>query len=354
MKLLWVSAILLILSAPAFAKTEEIIAGPYNISFNLDTAMKYNVTLYPEIEDNESSWYHLSIIFDNHTKADIGITANKDWQIGEYPCLHWQNMYLRAARDSGEIQNGSASKAVIDGKDGDIIRQEILRPDSNEAINSTIAEYWLDAKEIEGYGLMAAKTEVEMITLLPENLTDSLIRTIHVEKAEQDDKLTTMAYEGVQHIVVRDQTDAMPTGVVIIPEVTSRGPKYVVVLDGAGNVMGYQPVVDGVNSNVAVKMNSTNSNQWLYATLNEAGASRSSWWSYPFSPGSEYTSTGFYEHRTAVAVSSAGGRSWLDDDSSSTASIINGKPNPGRTKQACMESMENQGYPESQADFYCD
>ena len=37
--------------------------------------------------------------------------------------------------------------------------------------------------------------------------------------------------------------------------------------------MGYQPVVDGVNSNGAVKMNSTNSNQWLYATLNEAGAS---------------------------------------------------------------------------------
>jgi hypothetical protein len=340
MKLLWVSAILLILSAPALAGPEEIIAGPYKISFDLDTAMEYDVILDPEIEDNEASWYHLAIIFDNHTKASVGITTNKDWQIGEYPCLNWQNMYLGAARDSGRIQNGIASKGVIDGKDGVIIHQEILMAGRNEAINSTIAEYWLDAVEIEGYGLMAAKTEVEMITLLPENLTDSLLETIHVEIAEPESKLTAIASEGEQNIVIRDQNDENPIGIVVIPEVTSQGPKYVVVRDRVGNVMGYQPVVDGVNRDVAVRLNSSSSNEWLHATLNKAGASKSSYWSYPFDPDSEYTSKEFYDHRS-MATSSAGGRSYQDHDGKSIR------------KHACMD-LKNNGCSESQLDFYCD
>jgi hypothetical protein len=91
-------------------------------------------------------------------------------------------MYLRAAKDSGEIQNGSVSEATIDGKEGSIIRQEVFNESMARTINSTIARYWLDAEEIEGYGLRAAKTEVEMISLLPEDLTEDLLNSIHVEK----------------------------------------------------------------------------------------------------------------------------------------------------------------------------
>ncbi len=247
MKLFWVLAMLFILPALAFAEPVEISAGPYNISFDLDTAMEYNVTLHPEVEDNESSWYYLDIMFDNNTRAAIGVTAYKDWQCAEYPCVYWENLYLQAAKDAGEIQNGSASEATIDGKDGYIIRQEILNPITNRVVNSTIAEYWLDAEEIEGYGLMAAKTEVEMISMLPENLTEDLLNTIHIEVNPQSSTLTTMSYEGDPMITVRDQTDADPLGEVIIPEVTSQGLAYVVVLDQAGNVLGYQSVADGVN-----------------------------------------------------------------------------------------------------------
>jgi hypothetical protein len=71
---------------------------------------------------------------------------------------------------------------------------------------------------------------------------------------------------------------------VIIPEVVSIGPAYVVVLDQAGNVLGYQSVADGVNRNVKVTLNGTPSSQWLYATLNKGGAVRSPWWKYPFVP----------------------------------------------------------------------
>jgi hypothetical protein len=106
MKLFWVLAMLFILPALAFAEPVEISAGPYNISFDLDTAMEYNVTLHPEVEDNESSWYYLDIMFDNDTRAAVGVTTYKEWQYAEYPCIYWKNVYLRAAKDAGEIQNG--------------------------------------------------------------------------------------------------------------------------------------------------------------------------------------------------------------------------------------------------------
>lgn len=352
MKLLWASAMLFILSALAFAEPRGISAGPYNISFDLNTTMEYNVTLNPEVEDNESSWYYLDIMFDNNTRAAVGITAYKEWQCAEYPCIYWENLYLRAAKDAGEIQNGSASETTIDGNEGVIIRQEILMPGEDVATNSTIAEYWLDAEEIEGYGLMAAKTEVEMISLLPENLTEDLINTIHVEVNQQDSTLMTMSYEGEPEIAVRDQTNADPTGTVVIPEVISQGPGYVVVLDQAGDVLGYQAVADGVNSNVVVELNSTPSSQWLYATLNKGGAVRSPYWKYPFVPDSDYTSQMFFDPR-AVTVSGIGGKAWLDSESS-TQAVMNGQPNPDYSRQVCIEQLKRDGYPQSTASFYCD
>jgi hypothetical protein len=322
--------------------------------------MKYNLTLYPEIKDNESSSYRLAIIFGNGTRADVGFTTKKDWQFAEYPCLYWQNMYLKAAKKSGEIQNGSAYEATIDGKEGIIIRQEILRPGRNKVINSTNARYWLDAEEIKGYGLMAAKTEVQMISILPENLTSDLINTIHVEANNQESKMTTMAYKGEQNITIRDQTNADPSGTVIIPEVISQVPAYVVVLDLAGDILGYQAISDGVNKNVTVMLNATPRSQWLYATLNKGGAAMKPWWMHPFDPDAEYTSPKFFDSRVASvgvtapkAVNATAGKSWLDDEKS-TYTIINSKPNPDYSRYSCIEQMTLNGYPESTASFYCD
>ncbi len=342
---------LFMLVAMADAKPVEISAGPYNVSFDLNTTMEYNVTLHPEVEDNESSWYHMDIMLDDGSKAAIGITTYNEWQPAEYPCIYWENLYLRAAEDAGEIQNGSASAMTIDGNDGYIIRQKILRQ-GTEVVNSTIAEYWVDAEEIEGYGLMAAKTEVEMISLLQENLTGDLISTIHIEAINQESTLATMAYEGEPGITVRDQTNADPAGTVVIPEAISQGPAYVVVLDQAGDVLGYQAVGDGVNSDVIVELNATPQGQWLYATINKGGAVRSPWWKYPFVPDSYYTSQMFFDPR-AVSIPRRGETAWLDDESS-TQAVMDGQPNPNYSRQKCMEQMKKNGYPQSTASFYCD
>jgi hypothetical protein len=342
------------LSALAFAEPMEISAGPYNISFDLNTTMEYNVTLDPEIEDNDSSWYHFDIMFDNDTRADVGVSTHKEWQYAEYPCVQWKKLYLRAAKDAGEIQNGSASKRTIDGNDGYILRQERFIPSENRVVNSTIAEYWMDAEEIEGYGLMAAKTEVEMISTLPENLTEDLINTIHVEVNQPEGTLTTMSYEGDPDIVVRDQTSADPVGTVVIPEVVSQGPAYVVVLDHqTGDVLGYQAVADGVNNNVEVVLNATPQGQWLYATLNEAGAVRSPWWKYPFVPDTDFTSQIFLDQsqtsdsRRATSLGNTQD-SWLSQEDSTNPM------SPNYTRDRCIEQMKANGYPLSTASFYCD
>ncbi len=352
MKLLLAFTALIILTALAFADPDEISAGPYNVSFDLDTEMEYNVTLHPEVEDNESSWYHIDIMFEDGSEAAIGVTTYKEWQPADFPCVYWENMYLQAAKAAGEIQNGSASEATIDGNAGYIIHQEILMPDTGKVVNSAIAEYWLDAEEIEGYGLLAAKTQVEMISLLPENLTEDLIGTIHVEPSRQEGTLTTLAYEGEPGIIIRDQTNADPEGAVVIPEVVSQGPAYVVVLDKAGDVLGYQAIGDGTNSDVVVALNATPQSQWLYVTLNKGGAVRSPWWKFPFVPDSDYTSPLFFDPR-AVSISNRGSTAWLDDESS-TQAVMNGQPNPNYSKQKCMEQMKKNGYPPSTASFYCD
>ncbi len=347
MKLFWTSILLLLLAVSAFAKPVEISAGPYNISFDLNTEREFNVTLHPEVEDNDSSWYYIDIVFDNDTRAALGIDAYKSWQCADYPCVNWENLYLQAEKDAGKIQNGSASKRIIDGKDGYIVSQVISVPDENRVVNSTIAEYWVDAEEIEGYGLMAAKTQVEMISLLPENLTEDLLNTIHVEINPQNSTLTTMAYEGEPGITVRDQTEADPTGTVIIPEVVSRGPAYVVVLDQAGDVLGYQSVGDGVNRNVEVTLNSTPSSQWLYATLNKGGAVRSPWWKYPFVPDADFTSSVFFDQRT-MSLDARRGAAWLDTESSTS------RMSPNYSRERCITQMRANGYPQSTAAFFCD
>ncbi len=169
-----------------------------------------------------------------------------------------------------------------------------------------------------------------------------------------------MAYTGEREIAVRDQTNSDPANAVVIPRVISQGAAYVVVLDQAGNVLGYKAISDGVNDNVEVKLNATPSSQPLYATLNKGGAVRKPWWTYPFDPDADYTSSRFLDPRTPSpraagpkSASTIAGKSWLDDERSAH-SIVNGQPNPDYSRQACMDQLALQGYPSSTASFYCD
>lgn len=359
MKMVLVSALMVLLATSALAKHEEISVGPYNISFDLNTTRNYSVTLHPESLENNSSSYMFDIIFDNDTKAAVGITKYNSWHYADFPCELWQRSYLK---NDPKVLNFSISHPLIDGNKGQVISAIAPRIKDNKTVNGTVVEVWLDSKKIEGYDFLAGKTKVEMILLLPENLTRDLLTTFHAEPNENIKLETKAAADRSPQISVRTQTNADPTGMVIIPQVISNGPSYVVVFDESGNVLGYKDVADGANTDVLVELNQTPKSQWLYATLNEGGAVQTEYWNYPFTPDAVVRSNMFFDSRVGniagtsenvASVPPKGSSSntyqnWLDTEKSTS------RMDPFYDRDRCTKNMVANGYPPATASFYCD
>lgn len=358
MKMLFVSVLMVLLATSALAKHEEISAGPYNISFDLNTTRNYSVALHPESLENNSSSYMFDIIFDNDTKAAVGITKYNSWHYADFPCELWQRSYLK---NDPKVLNFSISHPLIDGNRGQVISAIAPRIKDNKTVNGTVVEVWLDSKKIEGYDFLAGKTKVEMILLLPENLTRDLLMTFHVEPNENI-KLETKGANQSPQIIARTQTNADPAGMVIIPQVISNGPSYVVVFDESGNVLGYKDVAGGVNTDVQVELNQTPMSQWFYATLNKGGAIQTEYWNYPFTPDAVARSNMFFDSRSKsagtpsenVAIMPPKGSSsntyqnWLDTERSTS------RMDPYYDRDRCTKNMVANGYPLATASFYCD
>jgi hypothetical protein len=361
-KTLFILVLMLLLATSAYAKHEEISAGPYNVSFDLNTTRDYTVSLSPESLENNSSLYLITIKLDNNTKAGVGISKYNDWQYADFPCDFWQSLWLRSDQ---YVMNYSITYPIIDGKKGQVIKQTARLPSLNNTTryqNYTVAEYWADGKKIEGYGLLVGKTDVEMILYWPENLTEDLLRTIHVGMAEQNEleqmatRLETKAASDIiPSIEVRDQTGRDPKGVVIIPQVVSRGPSFVVVFDEYNNILGYEAVDNGVNKNVQVTLDQLPQTDQLYATLNNGGAVQTKYWQYPFMPDAQVESDLFSDSRFSAPFnavppkgSSDSVQSWLDSERSTS------RMDPNYDREVCIRNMMAHGYPQSQAVFYCD
>ena len=178
MKAIFALTALLLLMAIASAKPEVVSVGPYNVSFDLNTTMNYTVTQDYQKADNSSSG-NIKIQFDNKTQAVIGITDFNEWQYAGFTRSDYLYMNLALKTDK-DVLNGNATQGLIDGKTGMIVTQTRLQPSDNSTINSMIAIYWPDSKEIEEYGLPVAKTKVEIIANLPSDLSQSLLASIHV------------------------------------------------------------------------------------------------------------------------------------------------------------------------------
>jgi len=344
MKALFILALMALLVISASAKHEEISAGPYNVSFYLNTTRNYSVTLNPESIENNSSSYMFEVKFDNNTRAAVGIIKYNNWQYADFPCSLWQQLYLK---NDPEIINSSMSYPIIDGKVGQVISVTSPGINDNKTTNSTIVEVWMDGKKIEGYDFLVGKTKVEMILKLPDNLTRDMLNTFHL-KTEENIKLETKAaISQSPSISVRTQTIDDPMGVVIIPQVISNGPSFVVVFDEDENVLGYEAVSGGVNKDVQVRLDQAPKTMWLYATLNANGATPAKYWQYPFMPDVIVKSKLFFDNR-AKTIGGSASQSWLDIEGSTS------KMSPNYDRAQCINTMVNHGYPPPTAEFYCD
>ena len=179
---------MLLIAASATAVAEEIYIGPYAVSFDLNTSTNYNLTTNYFTENNSTSVAEIGIKFDNDTSAQIDIFGDKDWQFAGTTscCTVLKNLALK---DDPNTINYSLSQRIIDGKLGDVVTRTYTRPSDGKVLNATLAEYWPDSKEIEGYNISVGKTKVELIAIFPENMSSSLIDTLHVELPEGSEEL---------------------------------------------------------------------------------------------------------------------------------------------------------------------
>jgi hypothetical protein len=181
-------AIMLLTAACATAVAEEIHIGPYVVSFDLNTTANYNLTTNYFAENNSTSVAEIGIKFDNDTSAQVDIFNDKEWQFaGTTSCC--TVLKSLALKEDPDTINYSVSQRIIDGKVGDVVTKKYKRPSDGRVLNATLAEYWPDSREIEGYNISAGKTKVELIAIFPENMSNSLIDTLHVELPEESEQL---------------------------------------------------------------------------------------------------------------------------------------------------------------------
>ncbi len=176
MKSMYVLIIMVLLAAGASAKTDEISAGPYNVSFDLNTTMKYSVSSNWDEANTTST---INIKFTNDTQAVIAVINDTVWKCADLtPDLRYLNLALNYEKALGGILNGALFESTIDGKPG-LVAIELFEKDGN-VVNSTIAKYWLDSKVIENYNITVGMTSVEILARVPTNLSESLLNSIQV------------------------------------------------------------------------------------------------------------------------------------------------------------------------------
>ena len=177
MKILYALILMVLLAAGASAKTEEISVGPYNVSFDLNTSMEYNVSSQWD-EANATSM--IDIKFTNDTKAVIAVINETVWQCSDLsPDLRYLNLAMNYEKALGTITDGDLSEMIIDGKPG-LVATETYEKDG-KVFNSTIGKYWLDSRVIENYNISVGMTTVEILAKFPMNLSENLLNTIQVK-----------------------------------------------------------------------------------------------------------------------------------------------------------------------------
>jgi hypothetical protein len=167
---------MVLLAAGASAKTEEISSGPYNISFDLNTTMEYSVS---SNWDETNTTATVNIKFTNDTQAVIAVINDTAWKCADLtPDLKYLNLALNYEMALGSIVDGTLIERTIDGKPG-LVAVEVFEKDDN-VVNSTIAKYWLDSKEIENYNITVGMTSVEILARIPLNISESLLNSIQI------------------------------------------------------------------------------------------------------------------------------------------------------------------------------
>ena len=184
MKLLVVLASMLMLSSLAVAAQDNSQLGPYAVSFDLNTDIQYEIQSAEPIENELATVYQMRIFTDNSTSAGISIIENKD--LSDATLVMHKNLMAMEMTLRG-LNVTSVDDMTIDGKDGFMATSVPIPTEQAVPTDAKIYRglYWLDSKECSECGPVAVgKTYVVISSSYPQDVTENLIGSLHVEKGQ--------------------------------------------------------------------------------------------------------------------------------------------------------------------------
>lgn len=191
--------VLSIILLPSVAKTESVITGPYNISFdlsgvpdietyNIEAAPRSDEELGPTESDRNDAW--LRVMYKVSIENDSSIVPI--W-IMEY---HDASSSIDWNATMDNVASNAAENFVYTGcaKNVDIVRENVYVDNHNatlysfESSNGTLAK-WIYYRLSDGNPL------VDVFVAMPSAWADSMIRTLHVEIARENNTNNDLSKE---------------------------------------------------------------------------------------------------------------------------------------------------------------
>ncbi len=179
-KLLLLASLMLILSATALAVPDSQKLGPYIVSFDINST--YQPLIAPPMEMDAVNVYQMRLFIDNTTFATIGIAEYAEPQDAT-PKVHKTLMPMQMIIREG-LNASIAEDKIIDGKDGFLIAGKPFVTDNTTPNIVYKAMYWLDSKSCGCEPLSVGNTNVLITSTFPEDLTESLLSSLHVVKGD--------------------------------------------------------------------------------------------------------------------------------------------------------------------------
>jgi hypothetical protein len=178
MKLYAVLGMILFLAAAsvASAATEKISAGPFEVSFDLNTTENHTVEALGPAQTNTSTGY--TVMIDFAGKSTVGIYISELNEVDDATLKSLKNVLASKVTDDPDA---SVYIGTIDGREGVIgfglpIFDENLQRIENETSFEYV--YWLDSEKCECGPVYVGKTQVRAIGPWISEWDDAVARSL--------------------------------------------------------------------------------------------------------------------------------------------------------------------------------
>ncbi len=162
--------VLISLTSITFGANENIVMGPYGIAFDLNTTLNHTIEVQPPIVSENGTNYRAYIRFTNETQILVGVDESRTPRDST---LETEERFVSAL--ALQDRNATVTVRTVDNKQG------ILTTSLSESGMPTFTfSYWLNSNKCDCGDVWAGRTKLEMVGIVPMDITESLLNTLHV------------------------------------------------------------------------------------------------------------------------------------------------------------------------------